>query len=106
MAGKEKQHTGSGQAAKQPRRLGAAGEPVPRLGAAPARGRRACTSRLRNRGVTGQAQTAVGAAGAHKTGVIAARLPPERTEPGNRVLAPPARAARPKHTKAAATSGC
>ena len=66
MAGKEKQHTGSGQAAKQPRRLGAAGEPVPRLGAAPARGRRACTSRLRNRGVTGQAQTVGLAAGAHK----------------------------------------
>ena len=105
MAGKEKRHTGSGQAAKQPRRLGAAGEPVPRLGAAPARGRRACTSRLRNRGVTGQAQT-VGLPVHTKTGVTAARLSPERTEPGNRVLAPPARAARPKHTKAAATSGC
>ena len=48
------------QGQKQPhcrQRLGAAGEPVPRLGAAPARGRRSCTSRLRNRGVTGQAQT-------------------------------------------------
>ena len=57
------------QGQKQPhcrQRLGAAGEPVPRLGAAPARGRRSCTSRLRKRGVTGQAQTAVGAAGAHK----------------------------------------
>ena len=48
------------KAKKQPhcrQRSGAAREPVPRLGAAPARGRRSCTSRLRNRGVTGQAQT-------------------------------------------------
>ena len=68
MARKEKQQHKGRRAKKQPhcrQRSGAAGEPVPRLGAAPARGRRACTSRLRNRGVTGQAQT-VGPAGAHK----------------------------------------
>ena len=41
-----------------------------------------------------------------KTGVTAARLPPERTEPGNRFLAPPARGDEAEAQKEAATSGC
>ena len=82
------------QGQKQPhcrQRLGAAGEPVPRLGAAPARGRRSCTSRLLNRGGHRAGANRRAARCTQKTGVTAARLPPERTEPGNRVLAPPAR---------------
>ena len=94
IAGKEKWHRGQRYRRKrqkqQPRRLGAAGEPVPRLGAAPARSRRPCTSRLRNRGSPGRRKPS-GLPVHTKTGVTAARLPPERTEPGNRFLAPPAR---------------
>ena len=76
MAGKEKWHQGGSgldkQGTQQPRRLGAAGEPVPRLGAAPARRRRSRKARLLNRGVTGQAQTVGLGCRCTKTGVIAA----------------------------------
>ena len=94
MTGREETAAERAQGQKQPhcrQRLGAAGEPVPRLGAAPARGRRACTSRLRNRGGHRAGANRRGLPVHTKTGVTAARLPPERTEPGNRFLAPPAR---------------
>ena len=83
------------QGQKQPhcrQRLGAAGEPVPRLGAAPARGRRSCTSRLRNRGSPGRRKPS-GAAGAHKNrcdccpptaGADGARQPVPRTASARR----------------------
>ena len=89
----------------QPRRLGAASEPVPRLRAAPARGRRPCTSRLRNRGVTGRRKPS--GCRCTKTGVTAARLPRQARQPVPSQQRGPSRAheadARKQQRRAAAT---
>ena len=110
MAGKEKWHRGSGIDAKgKNNNPDASGQPASPCHA----------SGLPPRVVEGPARPDCGIGGSPgrrkppsglpvhtKTGVTAARLPPERTEPGNRFLAPPARATRLQSTKEAATSGC
>ena len=92
MAGKEKQHKRA--ADKQQNNPDASGQPtspchawglLPRVVEEPAR------PGLRNRGSPGRRKPPSGLPVHTKTGATAARLPLERTEPGNRVLAPPAR---------------
>ena len=95
MAGKEKWHKGAADSTRKGKHsLGASGQPAspchasglpPREGEGPARPDCGIGGSPGRRKPSGWLPVHT------KTGVTAARLPPERTEPGNRFLAPPAR---------------
>ena len=101
MAGKEKWHKGAADSTRKGKHsLGASGQPAspchasglpPRVGEGPARPDCGIGGSSGRRKPSGCRCT--------KTGVTAARLPLERTEPGNRFRATPVARARPTHKK-------